>query len=89
MVTDLLRACPKPESRKKGNDRRIRKLKKYRREQYLLAIERDGGLCECGREGADVHHIYGRGREAGDWREHHDQLRCTCRECHPHGFRKD
>ncbi|KKK46804.1 hypothetical protein LCGC14_3161600, partial [marine sediment metagenome] len=31
MVTDLLRACPKPESRKKVNDRRLRELSKHRR----------------------------------------------------------
>ncbi len=80
---------PKPITRKAENARRLRALRKYRREQYLLAVERDSGLCECGRPGADVHHVYGRGREAGDWREHHEQLRCVCRECHPHGYRKD
>ncbi len=82
-------AYPKPELRKVENARRLRELKKYRREQYLLAVERDSGLCECGRMADDVHHKYGRGRRAGDWREHHEQLRCVCRECHPYGFRKD
>lgn len=35
------------------------------------------------RKRADVHHVYGRGRTAGDWRESHKVLACTCRECHP------
>ena len=80
--------CPKPESMKAVNDRRRTELQEYRRLQYLLAIERDSGLCGCGRLAVDVHHEYGRGRRAGDWREHHDNLRCVCRACHPFGYKK-
>ena len=58
------------------------KLDEYRQEQYLLAIERDGGLCRyCRKSAVDVHHKYGRGREAGDPREHYSNLECVCREC--------
>ena len=31
----------------------------------------------------EVHHFYGRGRDAGDWREHYTSLGCTCRAHHP------
>lgn len=31
----------------------------------------------------EVHHVYGRGREAGDRREHYTSLACTCKSCHP------
>jgi len=61
----------------------------YRASQRELAIERDGGLCQiCAAEGIhreadDVHHVYGRGHKAGDWREDYKNLMCVCRECHP------
>ena len=83
-----MRPCPKPELRKVENAKRLRELRTYRREQYLLAAERDRGLCHCGKLAVDIHHVYGRGRQAGDWREHYEQLRCVCRECHPHGYEK-
>ena len=85
-----MRAYPKPESRKAEKEVMRAELREYRRRQYLIAIERDGGMCRhCGRVAADVHHIYGRGRDKEDWREHHDNLECVCRECHPFGYRKD
>ena len=78
------RPQPKPISKKEENAERKQKLKEYRQEQYLLAIERDGGLCRyCGTTADDVHHKYGRGKESGDPREHHSSLLCTCRACHP------
>ena len=78
--------CPKAETRKAENDRRKAKLREYRRQQYLIAIESDGGMCrKCGRVAVDVHHVFGRGRDSNDCREHHDNLECVCRGCHPHG----
>jgi hypothetical protein len=80
---------PKPPTRKAEKEKQRARLREYRREQYQLAIDRDGGLCRmCGRMAADVHHVYGRGKRAGDWREHHDNLICVCRQCHPHGYKK-
>ena len=65
-------------------------LKLYRQVQAALAIERDHSYCVfCyfmdGRivPRADVHHVYGRGKRAGDWREHYRHLLCTCRKHHP------
>jgi len=78
------RPHPKPISKKEENGERKQKLEEYRREQYLLAIERDGGMCcYCGKSAADVHHKYGRDREAGDPKEHYSNLECVCRESHP------
>ena len=67
-------------------------LKKYRRQQYGLALKRDHGICQyCYRlhnkckQAEEVHHVFGRGREAGDWREDYVSLLSTCRACHPSG----
>jgi hypothetical protein len=80
---------PKPEKRKVEKEARRERLRAYRRRQYELAIERDGGMCvKCGRVAVDVHHIYGRGRDAGDWRERYDSLECVCRGCHPFGHER-
>ena len=69
-------------------------LKEHRKEQYKLAIERDRGLCVickrkhgCTRKADDVHHVFGRGRSASDWRECYRSLMCVCRECHPQPIR--
>lgn len=59
-------------------------LVRYRKEQYALAQERDNDLCVfCGKPRDDVHHVYGHGKYAGDWREHYTSLMCVCRKHHP------
>ena len=78
---------PKPQkgAKRKANEKRKRELAAYRKEQRALAIERDEGgcrFCEVAR-GTDVHHAYGRGRQAEDWREHFSNLITTCQSCHP------
>jgi hypothetical protein len=62
----------------------------YRKSQAALAIERDNNQCVfcwflLGRvtRRDDVHHAYGRGDDAGDWREEYHSLMCTCRKHHP------
>lgn len=77
---------PKPLKRDRLEARDERKiyLKEYREQQYCKAFERDGGKCAlCGKPANDVHHCYGRGVDAGDWREHYTNLMCVCRGCHP------
>jgi len=71
--------------KKKANEKRKRKLAVYRKEQYALAYERDQGGCRiCEKARAeDRHHVFGRGRRAGDWQEHHTNLVFVCRSCHP------
>ena len=80
---------PKPKlskgTKKKQSEKRRRKLTAYRKEQMQLAYERDEGgcrICEAARAD-DCHHILGRGREAGDIREHYTNLIFVCRACHP------
>ena len=65
-------------------------LREYRNKNAMLAIYRDNDKCViCWfRDGIEtnstqVHHVYGRGREYGDWREHYTNLMCVCNECHP------
>lgn len=65
-------------------------LKLYRKVNKIICIERDGGLCvnhyfNMGERvlACDVHHVFGRGKVAGDYREHYTNLLCTCRDCHP------
>lgn len=69
-------------------------LGSFRRIQSALAIQRDGNLCaicwfQHNRETprADIHHVYGHGKKAGDWREHHTSLLCVCKSCHPSPIR--
>jgi len=83
-----IRPVPKPKQKRKGKSA----LRKYRKEQRLLAIQRDAGLCQyCYRlkgkyvDAQEVHHVFGRGRKAGDWRESYKSLLSTCRDCHPSG----
>jgi 5-methylcytosine-specific restriction endonuclease McrA len=84
----LVKGYSKPEPLADERRRRREELREYRKAQYRLAIERDGGLCcTCGRVAVDVHHLYGRGRVAGDWRERHENLECVCRGCHPFGHK--
>jgi len=78
---------PKPQrgAKKKANEKRKRELAAYRKEQFTLAYARDNGgcrICEIARAD-DCHHILGRGREAGDFREHYTNLMFVCRTCHP------
>lgn len=68
------------------------RVKAYRSEQAKLAIYRDNALCAIHffshgvrRPYEEVHHVFGRGRDAGDWREHVSSLLCVCRQCHPAG----
>jgi hypothetical protein len=66
-------------------------LDSYRKAQRNLAILRDNGLCavcyfvKAGIKvpANDVHHVYGRGRKAGNWRESFKCLLCVCRMHHP------
>lgn len=62
----------------------------YRRTQCAIVIERDADLCVICyfkhnriRMRQEIHHVYSRGRETGDWREHYTSLMCVCKECHP------
>ena len=46
---------------------------------YFGLIESDVILCEvCGKVGADIHHIYGRGKG----KDTISNLMCVCRLCH-------
>lgn len=61
----------------------------YRSVQRMLVIDRDDGSCViCWfkhgrmRKANEVHHVYGRGKKAGDWREQYTRLMCVCKECH-------
>jgi len=83
---------PKPTKtdRKAAKEAEHQELVKFRFIQSSLAILRDNNQCvSCWfLEGKvtrrdDVHHIYSRGKEAGDWREHYTSLLCTCRRHHP------
>jgi hypothetical protein len=85
-------AKPKPLKEDRVAREQIEKeaLQDYRRIQAAYAIHRDFDLCvicfyryNARRKRQDVHHVYGRGKYAGDWREHYTSLLCTCRQCHP------
>lgn len=65
-------------------------LQEYRRSQAALAIHRDDNCCAVcwfllGKRThrADVHHVFSRGKTAGDWREQAVNLLCVCRKHHP------
>jgi hypothetical protein len=56
----------------------------------MLCVDRDLASCViCWfNEGVKtpynhVHHVMGRGTEAGDTREHYKSLMCVCADCHP------
>lgn len=83
---------PKPtkQSRKQAAQAKKLALQEFRRAQVALAISRDDNRCvfcwfllgiTASRD--DVHHVYGRGQEAGDWRERYTCLLCSCRKHHP------
>lgn len=83
---------PKPSraGRLKKKKDQAAELGQYRKQQALLAINRDNDQCVfCyflrgkNTPRAEVHHVYSRGKKAGDWREQYTSLLCTCRECHP------
>ncbi len=85
----MLKAHPKPEPRKRQKQRASFRLADHRRQQALRAKDRDSWRCQiCADKGVttralDVHHIFGRGRTKGDWRENYMALLCVCRACHP------
>jgi len=65
-------------------------LARYRQEQVALAIHRDNSQCVfcwfllgVTTKRDEIHHVYGRGTEAGDWRERYENLLCTCKRHHP------
>jgi hypothetical protein len=65
-------------------------LLKYRWSQAALAIYRDDNCCAVcwfllGKRTvrSDVHHVFSRGKIAGDWREQYVNLLCVCRKHHP------
>lgn len=83
---------PKPTKKSRTDEKEAKKaaLKEYRAQQRKLAVFRDNGLCtihyfleheEVPYD--EVHHVYGRAKEAGHWRENHASLLCVCRDCHP------
>lgn len=83
---------PKPRKNERTDHKTDRKdaLSVYRRSQAALAKFRDDSLCVIcyfehhrRRHMDEVHHVYGRGKEAGDWRESYQSLMCVCRTCHP------
>ena len=82
----MAKPYPKPlkDDRLEARDDRRHRLQEYRRSQYAKAMERDGGRCVfCPAPAQDIHHAYGRGRDAGDYREYYKNLMCVCRACHP------
>ena len=65
-------------------------LARYRQEQVVQAIHRDNSQCVfcwfllgVTTKRDEIHHVYGRGTEAGDWRERYENLLCTCKRHHP------
>ena len=79
---------PKPTKleRTQARNKKKRELKRQRKSQALYALERDKYTCvvpECDKPADDVHHVFGRGREASDPREFHTSLLSVCREHHP------
>lgn len=83
---------PKPTKRERVKEKEDKKksLIAYRRHQSALAILRDNDQCvicwfvhKRVRRREHIHHVYSRGREAGDWREHYINLMCVCASCHP------
>jgi 5-methylcytosine-specific restriction endonuclease McrA len=82
---------PKPskKDRKDGKEQRIDDLRIYRDQQYLLARTRDDGMCVVcyfleGKKtrASETHHVYSRGKKAGDWREHYTNLINVCSKKH-------
>lgn len=83
---------PKPTKadRVAAKQQRQQGLKAFRQQQVAIAIERDDDQCAIcwfrygrSRRREEVHHVYSRGKQAGDWRERYTSLLCVCRECHP------
>jgi hypothetical protein len=84
--------APKPTKADRTKQKKERKssLVEYRHNQVALAILRDADVCALcwilqtkRTPRTQVHHVYGRGKDAGDWREHYTSLLCVCNECHP------
>ena len=83
-------SIPKPRAaaRKLANHQRKTELSRWRRIQYKAVAARSGMTCEIqknckGRLIADIHHVYGRGKDKYDWREQANTMLATCRQCHP------
>jgi hypothetical protein len=83
---------PKPSKKQRTMDekREHDELYQHRKKQFELAYLRDNGLCVfcyflrgVRTHAADVHHVYGRGKYKGSWREDFRMMVCTCRRCHP------
>lgn len=77
-------------TRRKERQAEKRALSEYRSRQAIFAIQRDFDRCVIchfkfgrRRRRQHIHHVYGRGRKAGDWREHYTNLMCVCMDCHP------
>ena len=88
----MSRSYQKPTKKQREEEKRFRKerLVAYRKVNAAKVIERDNSLCaicffkhDRERMYADVHHVYSRAREAGNWREHYTNLMLVCRACHP------
>jgi len=84
----------KPEKEERLHKARQRRenLKTFRALQHTMAQLRDSGLCvicffKYNRPvpASEVHHAFGRGVSAEDWREDVTSLMCVCKSCHPHG----
>lgn len=84
------RLKPEKGGRKREKEKQRQDLLKFRHQQVSLAIFRDNSQCAVcfflhGKRRAreEVHHVYGRGRKTGDWREQHTSLLCVCKAHHP------
>lgn len=83
---------PKPQkgARKERKEYVSNALKEYRREQFAIAAQRDGGWCVFCRiiderfmPMDDVHHVFGHGTTERSPKEHFTSLICVCRKHHP------
>jgi hypothetical protein len=84
--------APKPTKKDRTQTKYEQKedLKMYRRIQSALAIRRDNDQCVIchfrynrKRRREEIHHVYGRARRSGEWREHYTSLMSVCKDCHP------
>ena len=91
-MTNTFKPCPKPSRGERISAKQAEQndLRNFRAENAQVAIDRDGGLCAICyfkynriRPYDDVHHVYSRGKRAGDCRERYTSLLCVCRQCHP------
>lgn len=83
---------PKKEDRKSKTSLRRENLMAFRSIQHTAVQVRDMGLCVICyfkhnrmTPASEVHHVFGRGLEASDWREDMTSQMCVCKACHPFG----